>query len=332
MTTLVRGYLNTYTKFFSHFGVGHLKPSNSQYIGDCPFPDCEKPNNHFFVGAATGMWDCKFCKRRGNLLSFMREYHSYWQSKTIDRMYRVLADRRNGIPQETFKEHGLAFDQRTDSWLLPSYSSDGTLSHLYAYRGVHNSEDNKYYDRIVAAPTFKHMPIGVNRLHGNGPLYINEGQWDYYAWYSVLWGIGVLDRADILGVPGSVYPRGYFDLLHGRDLILLFDNDEAGSKGMEKLLVDAAIEGCVPASVQKIVWPDGTAVGYDIRDAVHDAVSWQGAYDLITYLLKPVDHSIAAQQQTKQTLEVLLQDLHKTRKNIDWMIRRVESIQKGSVR
>jgi hypothetical protein len=288
--------------------------------------DCEKPQ-HFFIGPATGQWDCKKCHRRGNPLSFIREFHADWLSRTTAKHYAVLAEDRFPITPDTFAACGLAFNSLRNEWMIPSYGDSG-ITNLFSWRDLYDEQKRSLVKTMVASPTIPSSLYGLHTLKETGPIFVLEGHWDWLVMHSLFWGMGRLDEVNLLAVTGATnYPKSCLPHLHGRDVFLAFDNDEAGIGGTERLLKSMALEGVRPTKLLQINWPVGLPVGYDTRDFIADAPEdhdWSVVYKSFRSLFKPIDMDSRLQTSFRDQLDDLLYEMQGLQKKAAWLCKRLE--------
>lgn len=265
-----------YVRFFSFYGVHDLEPENQQMRGSCPFPDCEKPTNHFYVNPSTGQWDCKFCSRKGNVYTFMEYIHDVWYGLTPEAHYEELAVERPGIPAFVFADYKLAWNNHLSEWMLPAFSVEGKINNLYCWRDYHNDKENRWEKPVMSGAAIKQTLFGLDKLRPEKtrPLLVAEGHWDAMAMYGLLWstinprtGAALAEEYDVIGMPGAgTFPKEYLPHLDARDVRFLQDADDAGRRGIEAICKAIATHSVLPQKVYAINWPEGTEPGYDIRD------------------------------------------------------------------
>lgn len=217
------------------------------------------------------MWDCKKCTRKGNQVSFIRQFYSIAEEETDDRALEEFARERPGISLEAAKHFGVV-KYRGEFW-IPGYGWDRektekVLNTIYPYRQLDPREKFK----AVACPMMQHQLIGFEHLKGSDTLFICEGHWDpMAAWtmFSQIKGNGDVvfsDKVDLVGHPGSSFPEKHFDLLTDKNIYLLSHNDEAGTAGAKSLAELIAKKNIQIRSLKQLKWPNGTPSGFDIRD------------------------------------------------------------------
>ena len=265
-----------YVKFYRFYGC-KLQEMGQQLQGDCPFSDCGR-EGHFFASPGTGLWDCKICSRSGNTYTFANEFLQDCRSITTDADLEQLAELRIGIKIPTLDLFGVALNPHNGDWLIPGYSLESKLTNLWAWKECFDQKDQTWNRKIMAGPTFKQTLFGLQFFRNKStlPIWICEGHWDTMAWYDVLstvknaeTGHRLIDEHDILGCPGvGVFPKELVGLLNGRDVRVLFDNDEAGKKGIDHIVKTIAQHGSIPRKFSTCRWPAGTKSGFDVRDQV----------------------------------------------------------------
>lgn len=260
-------------KPFTFFGCS-FKANGSQSVSDCPL--CGKPD-HFYVKNETGQYDCKRCGSKGNAYTFIREIHANALEQTTEKDWKELSKLRKGIPWQEFQEAQFAKDGT--NWLVPDFNSEGKISVV-----------NSWY------PGSKFFPCGLpTQLGGIEQLktctdmemihVICEGRWDRIALKWAIKKAGLSDKYLTYNVPGaSIFKAEWVEALKGRHIVLLYDADDPGKKGMErteKLLVPVA------KSLRRINWPEGSADGYDVNDFVAERLKEpkKAISDLLTMLV-----------------------------------------------
>lgn len=267
-----------YIRFFRFYGLKlEMGNTNKQLIGECPFTECrsqrhESPD-HFFASPATGCWDCKYCGRKGNVYSFIREFHSDCLNSTLGQSYYHLETQRPGIPAWVFPVFGLALNPINGEWLLPSYSlKDKEVTNLYAYKPKATLQGPVM--SIYSGPTFKQILYGLQffRKDHHRPILIAEGHWDHMALYGCLYLNNLLNDYDIVGTPGDKFPDLDIHLLSGRDVIHLGDNDKAGQRSFDNLSTQLGVHSITPRSLRRLAFNIQEPNGMDVRDIIASSV------------------------------------------------------------
>ena len=237
---------------FIHHGAD-LVINGSQAEGDCLF--CRK-ENHFYVNSKTGQWDCKACGKRGNVSTFLSQLHEVRLDGTTDDQYAELSSDRGGLAPAILRAHSIAFDPITGRYLIPVQNGSKGFTDLRTYtlggKGVRSTSNCK---------------VGLHRanlIQSSGPIYVCEGEWDAAALDHLLKRAKIEDPYSVVSVPGAgTFKEEWAKFFEGRDVILMYDHDDAGKDGMRRV-----IESLTPTanSIQKIEWQSSLPEGYDLRD------------------------------------------------------------------
>ncbi len=283
------------------------RPGDKEAIADCPF--CEK-EGHFYINVATGQFSCKAggCGESGNVYSFLQKIHDQKLQETTKREWENLSSLRSGLPWQAFKKAKLAYDQNLDRWLLPSTNGNGKIADLRVW-----SVDNPHFwstkGCTVQLYGGSQLATDAATQKPNATIYICEGEWDAIA---LLW---LLEQNEIpqsqyiiVGPPGSsTFKKEWSAYFKGRNVVLLYDNDTAGLKGME--MVTALLDP-VAKSLHQIHWPsDATDLfpdKYDIRDFVCDRIktpkkAWKELQAMIKSTASPITGTAKPTRNLKRT-------------------------------
>ena len=246
------------------------------HVYDCPF--CQK-EQHLYFFPATTTWDCKVCGRKGNNYTFLQlVYNELCQLGTKD----LAADWQ--LPDRALET--VRFNPLIQQFVVPSFRN-GKLNNLYKVTDK----------RVMGTPGLPTTLLGWDD-DSSQEIWLCEGQKDYFA------AIAIIGSRDItpLGVPGAAsFKSSWLGAFQDKDLVLLYDNDEAGSKGMEKVIAMITESPCKPKSIKKIHWPDSTDEGYDLRDfyVEHKTKS----YSLLVPHLQPVENAEAVKVSVENVIE-----------------------------
>lgn len=236
--------------------------------GTCLF--CGK-EGHFFVNVKTGQWDCKVCCRSGNLVSLMSELARLVPKQTskdhLEKLARLRSCSKNvndgemvspPMPISVFTAWGMGCV--SGEWWLPCWSVAATVRDIRRW--------TQRSGRFMSVPTCEAQLGGALKLHKAPPgskVWICEGEWDamFLRW--------LLDEAGcatdiVVFVPGAgVFKKEWPNWFHGHDVIIAYDNDEAGDRGSSKA---GRLLAPMARSVRYLCWPDTYPDGWDIRDAI----------------------------------------------------------------
>lgn len=229
-----------YLPSFEFLGVDFSKTTQKMAIGSCPF--CGKDKHFYLYERSTGKWDCKKCGDHGNLYSFIRKYHEWALSQTDISHYDPLEEAR-GIPYTEYVAHQLI--NYDTYWYIPIYNLKGELVGL-----------KKWVDNLYLTPNTTQHLFGGWKLNVDGdpttlpPIYFCEGEWDSIAFEWLRSTVG--QDCVVVGTPSATMLKDeWLKLLKGRDVKLLYDNDEAGRKGRDKAIAILQGLGC---TVQVLRW------------------------------------------------------------------------------
>ena len=286
---------------FKFHGVTFAPGSNGQAKAECPL--CGKQGGHFIVNSKTGQWDCKSCGQSGNGYTFLDALHRTALKSTTSANYRSL-EKERGIPARFFKEAGLAWDG--NRWLFPMRNLKAGFANVLSRNG-----DGKWY----STPACQMHLIGGEQLalaKPDTPVFVCEGVFDSAAMRSLL--SSQRKPGIVVAVPGaSTFKPAWVEALRGRDVVLLYDNDEPGRAGMTKA---AKLLAPVAKSIREIVWPvkppkgwklsgkewgKGTDVN-DLAAGMKPAAAWKA----LNAMLQPVVNTITIGNEPAKESEVKL--------------------------
>lgn len=274
-------------KPFVWHGLHYEPVDQNQVVGDCMF--CGKPRK-FYANPHTGQWDCKGgnCLMEGNVYDFLEAWVERCYEQTIDRDWQKLAKSR-GLPVAVFKAAGLGWDGTR--WLIPIRNDKGTVQDVRCWR-YPKADGTKR--PIQATAGCKVMLWGIEELANprkkDWPVWICEGEWDGMALRMLFRKVGY--KAIVVAVPGAnTFKSEWVNWFNGRRVVLAFDNDAAGDKGMAKVgygLRDAGGNlkrpGMLAAnakSLDYIRWTPSLPDGWDMRDQIIKAEDLPAAWSLV---------------------------------------------------
>jgi hypothetical protein len=242
-----------------------LAKVGSQLLGECPF--CGKTK--FYVDPNTTKYDCKVCGEHGNDSTIVgRLATEVWRPALTDEHVAALSRYRKGLPEDSFwLTETLGWNEARECYVWTVRMADGRVRG-YRYftipkkgkNAIHNSGGGKtglLGSELLAVPERK-----------NETVYMTEGEWDFHA---TIWLLMVVRQDGIvISVPGAgVLPDQILGDLAGRNIVLLYDNDQAGQNGCysawSKLKASAR-------SVKCLHWTKEKKDGYDLSDLVMENV------------------------------------------------------------
>lgn len=242
---------------FTFHGVSFSKLTETgQAIGTCPFTDREEK---FYVNVKNMLWDSKTAGTSGNLGKFLYLIAKQNQDelKTNETAQKAIAANR-GIPRSAFIMAGIGFNGESYTIPVKNGAAD-SLTDLRIW---------KPGGKILSTPTAKVGLFGYEQLADRSrkeePVYICEGEHDAIA---LNWLLRKLEEEGIVvGVPGAdTFKPQWIPAFKDRDVIALYDADEAGDRG--ELKCYNSLKGSA-ATLRFIEWPAEVPSGFDIRDWV----------------------------------------------------------------
>jgi len=227
---------------------------DNQLIGNCPF--CNRISQRsgrgrFFINQDSLLWDCKMCGESGGYKQFLQLISKRNQENFINdsAAQRALAVNR-GLKRKTLRDAGIGFWH--GRYTIPVYEGNE----------FKNLQQFKIDGLIINAAGCRNGLWNSENLQPGKDVWIAEGLWDALAL------IEMETDADVVAVPGAgVFPAQWTGFFNNKKVFVVYDNDEAGLKGMSK--VWHALRG-IASKLQFVHWPGRLAEGYDIRDLYLD--------------------------------------------------------------
>lgn len=255
-----------YASSFTFHGLNLELNSDQNLVADCPF--CGK-EYHLGVNQDTGQWRCLRCEAKGNLYSFLRQKWNLCHEGQDTDLLEALAQLR-GITLPIIQENGLAWDDSNECWLMPIFKEGDPEKSILnlkqwkaqekIFRGTPNCAQHLYYpkghyDRLLDPETV---------------ILLCEGEWDALAAASIT-PFSSDHKYMVIGVPGAmIFKEAWADLFAGREVWILFDNDDAGRNGARHVTNLLYAARSAPSKVKILAWPENLPKGYDIRDLVKE--------------------------------------------------------------
>ncbi len=268
-------HLATYT----FHGVDIEPSSNGEATGTCPF--CGK--SKFYVNIKEGTFCCKSvntCGKTGNKYTFLQLFYDLSLSVTTLSQYKSLAKLRGNVSPDIFKDAELAYDQVLKRWIIPIRNESGSIVNLRVWSPK---------TKIPMSTSGCKLHLGnLEALEENDTIYICEGEWDAYCMDWLLRkNSKIIKSSGVVSLPGSdQFKEEWAIKFKGKEVILLFDNDEAGKKGMNKtILLLQKNTRC--KTILSISWPESLPDKHDINDYVakHKSKPKTAFKRLLSYLV-----------------------------------------------
>jgi len=257
---------------------------NDEYPTTCPFSDKE---GKMFVNAKTGLWNSFTSDKKGNIVTFLREYYILCLEHTTEKvLYDVVENRQ--LPMAAIKGK-IAYNPLSDKYLIPHKNNAGSIINLTSW--------HPKAKRPLKVPGLPLTLIGLDHIEDNDlPMYIVEGEWDVIALEWLFASVGF--RACVLGVPGAnIFKDAWIGYFQNRNVNVLFDNDKAGFDG-QKRIAEKIRTSC--AKLQFLLWPELTRAKYDIRDLI---IEEGGSPTFPVNKLKQVAHKISIMLSSQTNYE-----------------------------
>lgn len=288
---------------------------------DCPFCGREK----MYINTTNSLYDCKTCGvKGGNFTTFMRRLHEESLAELTADDARELCEHRGFTDPSVVQEWGVCKSLLTTEWLVPGYSSTGSLNQLYRYVTEHDGSS-----RLYATPDVSHTLLGLHLWDKSKPtVIICEGVWDAMALWEVLGKCkqfmdsdgndtltftsnlttSLLGGTNVIAVPGCpVWNDSWLPLFKGKRVILAYDSDHpkpikntnkmappVGCEGMKRVAASLIHSNEPPASVEWIAWgKDGydpsLPSGMDIRDHLKTAHTIRDRIPIVQSLWQKIE-------------------------------------------
>lgn len=229
-----------------------------EWVCDCPFCDDEK---HLYLNSRSLLYNCKICNESGNYEQLMarlaiklaKELHN-------DELVALAEDRQ--LPKAAFKNYDIGCTE--DYCTLPVRDVHGKINNVLRYRPG---------GKLLGAPGCKMGLFGAQHLADSKrtaePIYILEGSWDALAFE---WLRKKVKKPGIVtAVLGAgQLPVGFVDYFRDRNVYIVQDNDDAGSKG--EVRITDRLTG-VARSMKYFSWGESDPDRADIRDLIIEECS-----------------------------------------------------------
>jgi hypothetical protein len=237
-------------RIFETHGVEFTGKRGDELYGNCPFTDKE---DKFYVNCKTWLWDSKTAGMSGNIPKFLEEIQEdYHDALDSDQIEKLSAHR--GLPPEAFAPWGLGWTG--DKYSIPVRDANGRMVDVRLY---HMSRKQM---RSTAGVSVGLMGAHLMAKRAGEPVYICEGEWDAMALHWLL--RQEKKPGAVVAVPGAgTFKREWSQWFVGRQIYVMFDNDEPGRKGAK--MVHERLH-TIAKSMQFIHWPDTLPDGFDVRD------------------------------------------------------------------
>ncbi len=240
-----------------HTNLPLEEAGDNQLRGDCVFCGKEK---HFYVNndkeGKYGLWDCKVCKREGNIYDFIRMIHD--ELCVYEPVTELALER--GIAKSYMTTNQVKFNRCNNSWVIPTYNK-GKMNNLYK---VYRDGNGKLV--VIGTTSLNASLMNVPEII-HDKVWLTEGFWDKMAGDNI---VGPARDVTVIGFPGSGFKASWCNHFGNKELIIFTDKDEAGEKHLTDILNHISKSAIKPSSVKRIIWPDDLKKGYDVNDLLKD--------------------------------------------------------------
>jgi hypothetical protein len=213
------------------------------------------------------VFSCWKCKQAGNALSYMREWYAQLPDLTMPQAKQFI-QLKPGVSPSVLRSEGIKFDG--GYFWFPVRNAKRDIIALHKY----NPSDNITY---ASPKPWNCSVLGISGLSGSDELWIAEGHADYLVMRHIL--SRTSDPPDLLGTCGSGFSGSYLYLLEDKDVVLLFDNDDAGQSGVKSIARRVKSSGHNIKYISYIDWSSVTVSehselpkGYDVRDWYNSSI------------------------------------------------------------
>ena len=241
-------------QLLNHLNISY-KPHNDNIKCECLWCGHESLS---IEQEAPHVFQCFSCKASGNAFTFIRKWYDLLPALTKQSAIE-LASVKKGIKATTFRALGVRSYGR--DWIIPIYNQKNDLVALHKY--------NKGTNIVYNGPKpVSYSLIGSQNILNNDTVYIAEGHWDYMIMFQLI----SPEDYGLVGSCGSYFPSNLLLMLKEKHVIVLFDNDTAGSNGKDYIARNLKTSGISVRSMSYLDWskitlPSGTVPDkFDIRD------------------------------------------------------------------
>lgn len=255
-------------EIYEQFGYDVTSTNGNELIGNCVFCGKEK---HFYINKLNAAFSCKRCGEEGSWRYFLEKFYHKHKIKD-DTLYRQLMVKRQ-IPLPALRNWNFAY--YNNKYFLPAYDINSEVTDLRLWKPGGKEHSTKGGNvGIVNLPELLEDT--------SAPVYICEA---YFTAIALDW---LLKRTGEKGVVistcgANTFREDWMYHFHDRDVIIVFDHDDAGYgdinglkvKGSRK--VEARLKNSAK-SIKFVTWPESLKKGYDVRDFIqtHKANPYNG--------------------------------------------------------
>ena len=330
--------------FESDFGIQKIKYRGNQGTGLCPFHNDRNPSLSWSVD--TGLWTCFSGCGKGNAYqlaerlnlpnprqyidnpyedSKINGYGEYRLNNTLKRENKQVLQDKNmekiNALKERYRKQVNKVSQSIAEWKYKYMGKDDDERSVWIYKQAvkhHKSKDGKppWWEGqknndgdVIGSHCQIFMAEEISGFDKSKPLYIFEGEKD--ALISPLQGISFSGGCQ--SIPDDISPLYNFN-----KIILIYDNDDAGKKGSDKLAKIIKKES-PKTNVSIAQWDSSLPDGYDVYEDMKN-----GFDEVDKAIINAKEHTIPIPKQLKGfTIMTGTEASNTTPKPTEWIVENV---------
>lgn len=238
-----------------------FKKEGSELVTDCPF--CGK--HKFYLNEKRSVYDCKVCGASGNQHTILSAMAGEVYPKSLRNTHYGRLSTYRGLPEHAFRiDANLGYDDVHGKFVWAARRPDGKVQGLRTWKDPGQGKKSAVHNLKGC----KLCLLGAEALTNKDErtVYICEGEWDRHAFLYCLDATG--QTGIVLSTPGANnFTAEWAEWLQGRDVVVLYDNDDAGKGGTGKVHKFLKARA---SRLRYLHWDDKKPDGYDIHDLVKD--------------------------------------------------------------
>lgn len=248
---------------YEFLGFVEVDRVGDEAVGDCVFCGGKKK---LYINVSTGLFDCKKCQLSGNHIIFLTEFHSRQEKPDLTR----LAEHRS-LPVSVLEEADIR--KYDGMYLIPMKSENGNVMTLQSFRLTEKI-------KLMNLAGIDNNLWGLQHLNDRvDTIVVCEGFWDGLACKVLTKDI---PEIAVLSPPGAgTWKVKWNKHLRGKNVILIYDNDDAGRKGLARTWELLSTGSGLPSKLQYLAYPENFAEDKDLRDLYILGITWKQILELL---------------------------------------------------
>lgn len=271
-------------RFLEQHGAKIAGVLGKEATATCPL--CGK-ERHLYVDIDKFLWSCKHCGKEGNRSGMLRELSSKYCGAFTAKHRKELAQER-GVPEAALSDL-LGYNEMTSTYMLTVPTTNGGIFDIRQYR---------LGRKLISSAGAESALWGWELLaqEEESSVWICEGEWDAMV---LRWSLRAARRKGIvLSAPGAgVFKQSWPQLLDGRIVNVVYDNDDAGMAGMKR--VYNLLRG-IAKETHFIHWEKNRPEGFDVRDLYKLERSPRRVVFVLGELMQPVPPGVDPKEEDKK--------------------------------